>query len=120
VLGDQAQLARVLRNLLDNAERHAKRTVTVNLGEHDGLVTVIVDDDGPGIAPGARATIFERFTRLDAARTRASGGYGLGLAIVRQAAEAHGGTVEAAESPSGGARFTLRLPVAPGVSSGTE
>lgn len=120
VLGDQAQLARVLRNLLDNAERHAKRTVTVKLGDRDGLVTLTVDDDGPGIAADARATIFERFTRLDAARTRATGGYGLGLAIVRQAVEAHGGTVEAAESPSGGARFTLGLPVAPDVSSAAD
>lgn len=120
VIGDPGQLARVLRNLLDNAERHAQRTVTVTLREHNGLVSLTVDDDGPGIAPAERATIFERFTRLDAARARASGGHGLGLAIVRQTIEAHGGTVEAAESPDGGARFTLALPVAPGLSSAID
>jgi signal transduction histidine kinase len=70
-----------------------------------------VDDDGPGIAPGERERVFERFVRLDEARQRDSGGSGLGLSIVREVATLHRGTAEVLASPIGGARFEVRLPM---------
>ena len=110
VRGDEHQLAQAVRNLLDNAARHAESTVKVALGENDGLVTLTVDDDGPGIPVRDRERVFERFTRLDEARDRRRGGAGLGLALVRRSVEAHGGTVEISDSPSGGARVEVHLP----------
>ena len=71
---------------------------------------ITVDDDGPGIATADRERVFERFVRLDEARARAEGGTGLGLAIVSEVVAAHGGTVTITDAPSGGARFTVRLP----------
>ncbi|MEV7415300.1 HAMP domain-containing sensor histidine kinase [Streptomyces sp. NPDC089919] len=102
VHGSAAQLERLLRNLLDNAARHA-RTVTdiaVTSGA-GGSVRVEVRDDGPGIPPADRERVFERFTRLDIARARGTGGAGLGLAIAREIAARHGGTLRAAANPSG-------------------
>ena len=110
VRGDEHQLAQAVRNLLDNAARHAESTVTVTLGEVDGSVVLTIDDDGPGIPIGDRERVFERFTRLDEARDRRRGGAGLGLALVRRSVEAHGGTVEISDSPSGGARVEVHLP----------
>ncbi|BCJ50658.1 two-component sensor histidine kinase [Actinoplanes sp. NBRC 14428] len=110
VRGDQGQLERLVHNLLDNANRHARTTVTVTTGPDSGDVVLTVTDDGDGIAEADRERIFERFTRLDEARTRDSGGAGLGLAIVRDIAVRHGGRVEAGAGP--GARFTLKLPAA--------
>ncbi len=110
VLGDRAQLERLVRNLADNAARHARGRVAMSLEEHDGLVLLRVDDDGPGIEPGDRERIFDRFVRLDDARDRDSGGSGLGLSIVREVAGLHGGTVVVVEAPQGGARFEVRLP----------
>jgi two-component system OmpR family sensor kinase len=69
-----------------------------------------VDDDGPGITPGERERVFDRFHRSESARDRASGGSGLGLAISRQIAVAHGGRIWAEDSPLGGARLCLELP----------
>ena len=69
-----------------------------------------MDDDGPGIAPADRAEVFHRFVRLDDSRDRSRGGVGLGLAIVAEIVRIHSGSVEVAESPAGGARFTVRLP----------
>lgn len=112
VVGDRQQLARVLRNLFDNAERHATSAVTLSLGEHDGIVTLGVADDGPGIDPSDREAVFERFTRLDTARARTSGGYGLGLSIVREIVRTHHGSVEVSDAPGRGALFTVRLPAA--------
>lgn len=106
------QIARVLTNLLDNAQRHAKRLVLIQVrrdGEHAELV---VADDGDGIAEADRERIFERFTRLDASRCRDRGGTGLGLAIVRDIVRAHGGTIQVGASQAGGARFVVRLPLA--------
>jgi signal transduction histidine kinase len=80
------------------------------VAEHDGLVLLEVDDDGPGIPEADRARVFEQFVRLDDARARDGGGSGLGLAIVAELAAAHGGTVAAASSPLGGARVEVRLP----------
>jgi len=107
--GDEAQLGRALGNLLDNAVRHARGAVTVTLGEHDGTAVVTVADDGPGIPVEERERVFERFTRLDDARS-ADGGAGLGLGIAREIAERHGGSLALTGSGSG-ARFVLRLPI---------
>ena len=110
VIGRRDDLERVVRNLLDNAARHASSTVAVEVASADGSVTLLVDDDGPGVAPADRERIFERFTRLDTARDRSRGGTGLGLAIVREIVQAHDGTVAVEAAPSGGARFVVRLP----------
>ncbi|MDH2426326.1 HAMP domain-containing sensor histidine kinase [Sphaerisporangium sp. TRM90804] len=106
------QIARVLTNLLDNAQRHARRLVRVEVRPAGDSAELVVDDDGDGVAEADRARIFERFTRLDASRCRDRGGTGLGLAIVRDIARAHGGTIEVSASDAGGARFVLCLPLA--------
>ena len=108
VHGDPIALDRLVTNLLDNAVRHARSRVAVTLHEtEDGTVTLTVDDDGPGVAPADRGRVFERFVRLDEARSRDEGGSGLGLAIVAAVAAAQGGSVAIEESPSGGARFVV-------------
>jgi signal transduction histidine kinase len=112
VHGKTQQLARVVHNLLDNARRHSDRRVAVTLDEHDDVVELFVDDDGPGIAPEDRERVFERFTRLDEGRARDAGGLGLGLALVKATVERHGGTVTIEDAPIGGARFAVRLPAA--------
>ena len=109
VIGDLQRLTRVLTNLLDNAERHAKSTITVTVRREPDAAVLEVLDDGAGIPPEHREAVFQRFTRLDTARSRDAGGTGLGLAIARQIAEAHGGTLTIEDSLSG-ARFVLRLP----------
>lgn len=110
VAGDRALLAQALRNLVDNAARHARTRLRLAAVRHEGDVFLIVEDDGPGIPEAERRRVFERFVRLDDARSRDAGGSGLGLAIVREIALAHGGDVTADASPLGGARITLRLP----------
>jgi signal transduction histidine kinase len=112
VLGHRDDLARAVRNLLDNARHHATSAVTIGLHNDDGTVTLAVEDDGPGVPPEARDRIFERFARLDDARTRSGGGTGLGLAIVREIVEHHHGRVAVHDRPSstGGARFVVTLP----------
>ncbi len=109
VRGNADQLGRAVRNLLDNAGRHAASRIEVTLVETDGNAVLTVADDGPGVPPEERDRIFERFARHDASRRRADGGTGLGLAIVREVATAHDGTIELAPGP--GARFILRLPL---------
>ena len=104
--GDAAALARVVRNLVDNAVRHAASRVQVHVA--DGCVGV--DDDGAGVTAADRERVFERFVRLDDARERESGGSGLGLAIAREIAREHGGDVVLGTSPLGGLAATLRLP----------
>ncbi|QIM21847.1 two-component sensor histidine kinase [Phycicoccus sp. HDW14] len=111
--GDQARLGRVVRNLLENAERHMHTTVRVRLA-HDGDDALLtVDNDGPPIEPADRERVFGRFVRLDDSRTRGTGGTGLGLAIVAEVVAAHDGRVEATESPEGWCRFAVRLPAGP-------
>jgi signal transduction histidine kinase len=109
--GSVVLLGQVVRNLLDNACRHASSTVTVALGERDDVVELAVSDDGSGIATADRVRVFERFVRLDDARGRDEGGSGLGLAIVRKIVETSRGSVEVGESATGGARFVVRLPL---------
>lgn len=111
VLGDEAHLERLVRNLTDNAIRHAKRAITVSLYQVADDAVLSVDDDGAGVPVRDRERIFERFERLDEARDRDSGGTGLGLSIVREIAHAHRGTVTVSDAPTGGARFEVRLPL---------
>jgi signal transduction histidine kinase len=108
--GDPDQLGRLVRNLLDNGARHASSTVRVGCRERDGIVVLEVSDDGPGIDPSDRTRVFERFARLDPARSDEAGGTGLGLAIAREIVLAHGGTIVVDDAPDGGARFTVGLP----------
>ena len=110
VHGRREQLSRLVRNLIDNASRHAHSKVDLSLQSRNGTVELIVDDDGAGVPPADRDRIFERFTRLDDGRARDAGGLGIGLAIVKSIAEQHGGTVEIDDAPIGGARFVVRLP----------
>jgi signal transduction histidine kinase len=109
VPGRKALLARLLGNLLDNAERHADSTITIRAVCDDSMAALEVLDDGPGIRPEDRERVFDRFTRLDEARDRQTGGAGLGLAIARRIATAHHGTLQIADS-SHGAKFVARLP----------
>jgi signal transduction histidine kinase len=108
VRGRREELARLVRNLLDNAVVHARGAVTVSLTGNGGQVVLYVDDDGPGIPLSRRHEVFDRFTRLDAART--AGGAGLGLAIAAEITHRHGGTISASDAPIGGARLTVVLP----------
>ena len=111
VNGDVEQLRRVVRNLFDNALRHATQAIEVDLSSVGGRVSVAVDDDGPGVAPEDRTRIFERFVRLDESRTRSDGGTGLGLAIVTELVDSLGGDVHVESSERlGGARFVFTLP----------
>lgn len=109
VEGDADQLHRVIRNLCDNAVRHASTKVTLELRSTGEQVQLVVADDGPGIPFEHREKVFERFARLDESRSRSGGGAGLGLAIVREIVTCHGGTVRVEDSERG-ARFVVRLP----------
>lgn len=110
VHGDPDGLRRVVANLADNAARHARQRVAFSVVEDGDEVRLRVEDDGPGIAPGDRDRVFERFVRLDAARARDAGGSGLGLAIVAELVRAHGGSVVIGESALGGTMVEIRLP----------
>lgn len=110
VRGRREQLARVVRNLLDNADRHAGSVVDVAVSSSNGTVELVVEDDGPGIPEADRERVFDRFTRLDEGRTRDAGGAGIGLAIVRAVVERHGGGVRVEHAGRGGARFVVSLP----------
>jgi signal transduction histidine kinase len=112
VHGRREQLGRVVRNLVDNACRHARSQVAISLQSYDGTVELAVDDDGPGIAPADRERVFERFTRLDDGRARDAGGLGIGLAIAKSTVELHGGSIAVEDAPLGGARLVVTLPTA--------
>ncbi len=113
VPGDPAALERAVWNLLDNAARHARCRVTLTVEESGGgMARAIVTDDGPGIAAVDRERVFERFTRLDGARSAGDGGAGLGLAIARDIARRHGGDLGLGSGGTAGACFVLTLPAA--------
>ncbi|NEA63803.1 HAMP domain-containing sensor histidine kinase [Streptomyces sp. SID12488] len=111
VAGSRTQLGRLVANLLDNAQRHARSAVTVSVRREGARAVVEVGDDGDGVPVADRERVFERFVRLDAARSRDDGGAGLGLAIARDVAVRHGGTLTVGEATAGGALFELRLPI---------
>jgi signal transduction histidine kinase len=110
VLGDRLALRRVIANLIDNALKYG-RAAHVNLEAREQAVLLTVDDEGPGIPPEQREAMLEPFVRLETSRNRRTGGAGLGLAVVRNLVEAHGGAVRIGDAPAGGARFTVSLPL---------
>ena len=112
VSGNESMLGRAVRNLLDNAIRHADERVSVTLVEVGDQILLVVADDGPGIRPADRIRIFDRFTRLDDGRSRDAGGAGLGLAIVQDIVVVHNGSIQI-EDNEPGARFTVRMPRLP-------
>jgi signal transduction histidine kinase len=103
-------MERAVGNLVQNAVVHAKSRVEVTLTEDGQDCVIHVDDDGPGIPRIDRRRVFQAFTRLDTSRNRASGGYGMGLAIVQRVIAWHGGRAIVTDAPIGGARFTIRWP----------
>jgi two-component system OmpR family sensor kinase len=110
VEADARLLGRALSNLLRNAQKYAAGTIQVLARREGAWVTIAVEDDGPGIPEDERERIFEPFYRLDRSRDRATGGFGLGLSIVRKAVQLQGGSVQVEPSALGGARFVVRLP----------
>jgi two-component system, OmpR family, sensor histidine kinase SenX3 len=125
VMGDSRQLVTALDNLVDNAVRYGPAGSRVAVSTHlvDGIggrvAEVSVTDEGPGIAEAERERIFERFYRVDSARSRDTGGTGLGLSIVKHVAAGHGGEATVWSAEGTGSTFTLRLPAATG-SAGTS
>ena len=116
VQGDADALRRMFRNVGENAARHSSERVDITLVERGSEVVVTVDDDGPGIPAAEREKVLRRFVRLDEARSRDEGGSGLGLSIVDEVVRAHGGSVSIEQSPLGGARIRITLPVQAAVS----
>jgi signal transduction histidine kinase len=112
VSGDPGQLAKLVRNMADNAIRHADSAISFSLVDDGDEVVLAIEDDGNGIPAAERERIFERFVRLDDARDRDSGGSGLGLAIVAEVAQAHGASVSVDRGELGGARFEVRFAAA--------
>lgn len=108
---NRARMIRAVRNLLDNAARYGRDSIKVTLRGSAGMAVLWVDDNGGGIPEWERERVFDRFVRLDESRSRSTGGSGLGLAIVKEIVEHQQGTVSVTDSPTGGARFELRIPV---------
>lgn len=119
VVGSPLLIQELLGNLVDNAIRYTPGggNVTVRCGPQDGLACLVVEDNGPGVAPADRAAVFNRFHRVAGSP---GDGCGLGLAIVREIARQHGGDVILDEAPGGGARFTVLLPAAPAANSARD
>jgi signal transduction histidine kinase len=113
VTADPDRIQQILHNLLQNALRDtpAGNSIEIALQSEGKEIRLDVRDHGAGIPPEALDLIFERFYRADSSREHAGGSTGLGLAIARKLAEAHGGTLTASNHPQGGAVFTLRLPI---------
>ena len=120
VNGDPQSLGRAIDNLVANARRHARSQVRISAQHVGGRAEIRVEDDGNGISSRDRDRVFERFVRLDDARSRRDGGSGLGLAIVRATARSHGGDVSIEDSSLGGACFILRLPLCPAEARGSR
>ncbi|CAN5584667.1 HAMP domain-containing sensor histidine kinase [soil metagenome] len=110
VNGDADQLHRMIRNLVHNAEEHAQHLVEISIVVDGDSIRLVVADDGPGIAAEQRSNVFERFVRLDVARTRDNGGSGLGLAIVYEVVADHRGSITITDTRPHGATFTIVLP----------
>jgi signal transduction histidine kinase len=111
IVGTPEAVGRIVTHLLDNAARHGTSRVEIGLQTGADGVRLWVDDDGPGVPAAERGRIFERFARLDDARTRDRGGAGLGLAVVAESVRSMGGQVTVQDAPTGGARFVVRWPV---------
>jgi signal transduction histidine kinase len=109
ILGDRLALRRIVANLIDNALKYG-HAAHLALVADTLVITLTIDDEGSGIPPDQREILLEPFVRLETSRNRRTGGAGLGLAIVRNLVEGHGGSIVISETPSGGARFTVRLP----------
>lgn len=122
VFGDQDLLVTALRNLIDNAIRYSPENTRVGIGvrSREGLVSISVTDQGEGLSPEDQERVFERFYRVDSARSRHTGGTGLGLSIVKHVASNHGGEVTLWSQPGQGCTFTLRLPEMEGQEGGEE
>lgn len=116
VRGDHRRLSQLLANLLENSRRYtdAPGRVAVSAHGEGGDVVLTIDDSAPGVPPAARARLFERLYRVDASRSRAAGGAGLGLSIAEAIVSAHGGRIAVEDSPLGGLRVVVRLPAAIG------
>jgi signal transduction histidine kinase len=119
VLGDRLALRRIVSNLIDNAVKYGQ-AAHLSLEAEPETVRLTVDDEGAGIPVELREELFEPFVRLETSRNRRTGGAGLGLAIVRNLVEAQGGSVVIRDSPTGGARFTVTLPLFRHQESGNE
>jgi two-component system OmpR family sensor kinase len=122
VQGDEGRLRQVVDNLLENVRMHTPPGTTARVqldAEQDGI-SLRVADTGPGLPPDAAERVFERFYRSDPARSRETGGAGLGLSIARAIVEAHGGTVTAVPADRLGASFEIRLPVSPPIPEGPD
>lgn len=109
-VASKSALIGIVRNLTDNALRHAKSEVVLSCHENDTTVVLEIGDDGPGVPDGMREKIFDRFARIDSGRGRSEGGTGIGLALVRDLTTSLGGEVEVKSSQSGGALFVVKLP----------
>ena len=113
IVGDDRRLHQVLSNLISNARRHTGPgttvTVSASLVDNGAVARLRVHDDGPGMPEALRGKAFERFSRGDSSRTRASGGSGLGLSIVKAIVAAHGGSVRVSSEP-GDTAFIVDLP----------
>jgi two-component system sensor histidine kinase BaeS len=114
VMADADRLGQAFRNLLENSARYtdAGGRLRISTGRANGRVAIDFEDSAPGVPADTLPHLFERFYRVEGSRSRANGGAGLGLAIVRSVVEAHGGAIEAGASPLGGVRVTISLPVA--------
>ncbi len=111
VLGDPEQLERMVRNVVDNAVRHAREHVYLLVDRSvPQTVGIVVGDDGPGVPVEDRERVFDRFVRLDVSRGRGSGTSGLGLALAKEIARAHGGDITIGDAPAGGALVRISLP----------
>ena len=122
ILGDPDLLMTAVRNLIDNAIRYSPENTKVGVGirQRDGYAQISVTDQGPGISPEEQERVFERFYRVDSARSRQTGGTGLGLSIVKHVLANHGGEVSLWSQPGQGSSFTLRLPLADEERAGTD